>query len=52
MCIDKDGRDHIVNVQLGGRGLVVLNVHFESELTLRSLRERLRLYHSTLTTLP
>ena len=37
------GRDHIVNVRSGCRNLVVVNVHFELELTLRSLRERLRL---------
>ena len=37
------GRDHIVNVRSGCRNLVVINVHFEPELTLRSLRERLRL---------
>ena len=33
------GRDHIVNVRSGCRNLVVVNVHFEPELTLRSLRE-------------
>ena len=37
------GRDHIVNVRSGCRNLVVVNVHFELELTLISLRERLRL---------
>ena len=37
------GRDHIVNVRSGCRNLVVVNVHLEPELTLRSLRERLRL---------
>ena len=37
------GRDHIVNVRSGCRSLVVVNVHFEPELTLRSLRGRLRL---------
>ena len=36
-------RDHIVSIRSGGRNLVVVNVHFESDLTLRSLRERLRL---------
>ena len=35
------GRDHIVNERSGCRNLVVVNVHFEPELTLRSLRERL-----------
>ena len=37
------GRDHIVNVGSGCQSLVIVNVHFEPELTLRSLRERLRL---------
>ena len=36
-------RDHIVNVQSGRKNLVIVNVHFEPELTLRRLRERLRL---------
>ena len=36
-------RDHIVNVQYGRQSLVIVNVHFEPELTLRQLRERLRL---------
>ena len=36
-------RDHIVNVRSGCRNLGVVNVHLELELTLRSLRERLRL---------
>ena len=34
-------RDHIVNVRSGCRNLVVVNVRFEPELTLRNLRERL-----------
>ena len=37
------GRDHVVNVRSGCQSLFVVNVHFEPELTLRSLRERLRL---------
>ena len=37
------GRDHIVNIQSGRQGLVIVNVPFELELTLRQLRERLRL---------
>ena len=37
------GRDHIVSMWSRLRNLVVVNVHFEPELTLRSLRERLRL---------
>ena len=37
------GRDHIVNVQSGRQSLVIVNIHFEPELTLRQLRERLRL---------
>ena len=40
-------RDHIVNVRSGGQSLVVVNVHFEPDLTLRSLRERLRLITQT-----
>ena len=34
-------RDHIVNVQSDQKNLVIVNVHFEPELTLRNLRERL-----------
>ena len=37
------GRDHIVNIRSGCRSLAVVNVHFEPELTLRSLLEVLRL---------
>ena len=37
------GRDHIVNVESGRKNLVIVNVHFEPELTLRRLREKLRL---------
>ena len=37
------GRDHIVNAQSERQNLVIVNVHFELELTLRRLRERLRL---------
>ena len=36
-------RDHIVNAQSGRKNLVIVNVHFEPVLTLRRLRERLRL---------
>ena len=35
------GRDHIVNLQSGRQSLVIVKVHFEPELTLRQLRERL-----------
>ena len=38
------GRDHIVNVRSGCQSLIVVNIHFEPELTLRNLRERLS-YH-------
>ena len=41
--VTRQGRDHIVNIRTGGRNFVVGNVHFEPDLTLRSLRERLRL---------
>ena len=34
------GRDHIVNMQSGRQSLVIVNVHFELELTLRRLRGR------------
>ena len=37
------GRDHIVSIQSGRQSLVIVNVHFEPDLTLRRLRERLRL---------
>ena len=33
------GRDHIVNIRSECRSLVIVNVRFEPELTLRSLRE-------------
>ena len=36
------GRDHIVNIQSGESVLVVINEHFEPDLILRNLRERLR----------
>ena len=39
------GRDHLVNIQSGRHNLVIVNVHFEPELTLRQLRCRLRLIH-------
>ena len=39
------GRDHFVNIQSGRHNLVIVNVHFEPELTLRQLRGRLRLIH-------
>ena len=37
------GRDHIVSIRSGRQSLGIVNVHFEPELTLRRLRERLRL---------
>ena len=37
------GRDHIVTIHSVDRVLVVINVHFEPDLTLGSFRERLRL---------
>ena len=37
--------DHLVNIQSGGHNLVIVNVHFEPELTLRQLRGRLHLIH-------
>ena len=41
------GRNHIVNIRSGCRSVVVVNVHFEPELTMTSLRERLR-HHPTM----
>ena len=35
-------RDHIVIIRSGGSVLVIVNVHFEPDLVLRDLRERLR----------
>ena len=39
------GRDHLVNIPSGRHNLVIVNVHFELELTLRQLRGRLGLTH-------
>ena len=39
------GRDHFVNIRSERHSLVIVNVLFESELTLRQLRERLRPIH-------
>ena len=39
------GRDHFVNIQSGRHNFVIVNVHFEPELTLTQLRGRLRLIH-------
>ena len=39
------GRDHLVNIQSGRHNLVIVNVHFEPELTLRQLRGILHLIH-------
>ena len=39
------GRDHLINIQSGRHNLVIVNVHFEPELTMRQLRGRLRLIH-------
>ena len=35
------GRDHLVNIRSGRHSLVIVNVHFEPELTLKQLRGRL-----------
>ena len=37
------GRDHLVSIRSERHSLVIVNVHFEPELTLRQLRGRLRL---------
>ena len=42
------GRDHIVSIQSGRQSLVIVNVHFEPELTLRRSRERIASHHCTL----
>ena len=42
------GRDHLVNIQSGRRSLVIVNVHFEPELTLRQLRGRLSIIQPAL----
>ena len=39
------GRDHLVNIQSERHSLVIVNVHFEPDLTLRQLRGRLGLIH-------
>ena len=39
------GRDHLVNNRSGQHSLVIVNVHFDSELTLRQLRGRLGIIH-------
>ena len=39
------GRDHLVNSRSGRHSLVIVNVHFEPELTLRQLRGRLSIIH-------
>ena len=41
--ITRQVRDHLVNIQSGRHNLVIINVHFEPELTLRQLRGRLGL---------
>ena len=38
-------RNHLVRIQTGRHNFVIVNVHFEPELTLRQLRGRLRLIH-------
>ena len=39
------GRDHLLNIRSGRHSLVVVDVHFEPDLTMRQLRGRLRLLH-------
>ena len=39
------GRDHLVNIRSQRHSLVIVNVHFEPELTLRQLRGRLGIIH-------
>ena len=40
-----EGHDHLVNIRSGRHSLVIVNVHFEPELTLRQLRGRLSFIH-------
>ena len=46
------GRDHLVNIRSGQHSLVIVNVHFEPELTSRQLRGRLGLTHPHWPTYP
>ena len=39
------GRDHVVHIQSGRQNLVIVNVHFKPEFTLRQLRDRLHFIH-------
>ena len=39
------GRDHLVNIKSGRHNFVIVNVHLETELTLRQSRGRLRIIH-------
>ena len=39
------GRDHLVNIRSERHSLIIVNVHFDPELTLRQLRGRLGLIH-------
>ena len=50
--ITRQERDHIVSIHSGDSILVIVNVHFEPDLTLRSLRERLLLIFPHLALLP
>ena len=43
--ITHHGRDHLVNIRSERHSLVIVNVHFEPELTSRQLRGRLGLVH-------
>ena len=38
-------RDHLVNIRSGQHSLVIVNVHFEPELTSRQLRGRFGIIH-------
>ena len=46
------GRDHLVNVQSGRHNFVIVNVHFEPELSLAQIRGRLHLIHPHWTSYP
>ena len=43
--VTSQGRDHLVTIRSGQHNLVIVNVRFEPELTLKQLRGRLSLIH-------
>ena len=45
-AVTSQGRDHLVTIRSGRHNLVNVNVHFEPELSLRQLRDRLHLINT------